>query len=435
LRIGAGTPGPHPFQKQGFSLLKIRPRYWIAGTAALIGIILTFALFVSLNSIGRTTGQNPPSTASLTPLVEESGPIDLTPKATLDEGLVLFHTYQDLAKGYDIEEKDDLETKEGIKKLRFTVNRYHEYIKERQMDPNLELLYADLLTTLDLQMDFLTAVERIDEDAADRANKDAQDNGFDAGVTVGEAASSINDNGGSGGDALLGGLGAGLLKWTIDDLQKKQELDDDKRRALEDANEQLQRAESPIDARAANAIDDLVGKYNWSKNDERVNPDPFYQLFTQLADQYVKAKTPQEAVAAADALLEGARSVPPGSIYDGWRAFAILYAAKSAYWATAEEVRGQKWGVTLPPSADYAIRLCDAGLLQNGPASMHDEIQEIKAWTLASAGRLAEAQTEANAVFDKFKDTTSSVFFADDITGPFLYMYACLMSCLRYSQK
>jgi hypothetical protein len=60
---------------------------------------------------------------------------------------------------------------------------------------------------------------------------------------------------------------------------------------------------------------------------------------------------------------------------------------------------------------------------------MYDEIQETKAWALASGGRLTDAEAAANAVFDNLKDKTNW-FFADDSTGGFLYKYACLASCL-----
>jgi hypothetical protein len=429
LTIGAGTTGHIHSKTQGFSLPTIRPRYWIAGTAALIGIILTFALFYSLNSVGWVVGQDVSSTASTTQVVEESGPIDLTPKAVFDERLILYDAYHALADGGDIDGDGNLKTKEGIQELRFTVNRFYEYIKKRQIDPNLELLYADLLTSLDLQSDFLTTVQRIDEDAATQTDKDAQETGFDSGFAGGTAAASIDNKGGSGGEKLLGGLAAGIMTWAIEDLDKKQELDDNKRRALEDANEQLQRGLSPIQARAANAIDNYVAQNNWPKGSDGKPIDPFHQLYKTLEDQYMKAKTPQEAVTAANAILDGARSLPPGSIYDGYRAYALWYAARSAYWAAVQEVKGQKWGVARASSADYAIRLCDAGLLQNCPASMHDEIQETKAWALASDGRLTDAEAAANTVFNKLKDKTDW-FFADDSTGGFLYSYACLASCL-----
>jgi hypothetical protein len=353
----------------------------------------------------------------------DSGPIKITPRADTDESLFLMYVYDDLAGQFPASFKDMPAAQDKLAQMRYRVNRYHEYIKDRGLDPKLEGLYGDLLEATDDFGDFVIKAAQIEQVALNHTRQDAATTGYDAGFAGGATAADAYDNGSSSGDAALDGIAVTGITWLIENAVKSSALDDEKQHAMDSAVEDLKRKISAIDARDANDIDDLAAKYGWTKDADGRLSNPFRKLELALIEEYSRASTAPEALVVTQKMVDAAVVVPPAGIYDGYRQLALTGAALSATWASQEEIKGVKWGTAKAPSADYAIKLWEAAL------RYHDGfpdafLREQKAWALAAANRLQDARVEADAVADDCKRIDSSNF---------LYNYAALASCVGES--
>ncbi len=90
--------------------------------------------------------------------------------------------------------------------------------------------------------------------------------------------------------------------------------------------------------------------------------DPFTALETELSDTYRKAATPEDAIRVCKSLLDAARRVPSGSLYDEHRGYALFLGSQSGNSAADRDRQDQPWGPVHSPAADFAVRLCDATL-------------------------------------------------------------------------
>ena len=303
-----------------------------------------------------------------------------------------------------------------LAELRDRVNRYHEYVKERGLNPKVQSLYSDLLEAIDITDDYLVQLDRIDRAILDLRSRQSAEAGYNTVLAGGYASRAAYENGAERGDAALTGIAAGMVTLFFEDMKNRQELDESKRQAFEDASEGFKRKMSSIQARETNRLSDFAQKYQWQRDKEGHLVDSFTKLEESLGHQYFNASTPNEALAACKAICDAARVVPAASVYDEHRAYALYWAARAATWAAEQELNGGKWGGTRAPSADVAVKLWDAAI-RYAPADPAGLWRSQRAWALGIGGRFPEAMKQATGVFPLRQ--------ADPA---FLYHYASLWS-------
>lgn len=337
------------------------------------------------------------------------GPVEIKPTETTDEAAFLLYNYGKLRSVISVTIYDRGEVLKNLTQLRDRVNRYHEYAKDREIDPKVQSLYADLLSAIDITSDYLIQLDRIDRGILAQSERLSAESGYRAGFVGGLTGSAVYHDGASGGDAALAGIAAAAITYFLEDMNNRQVLDESKRQALEGASEGFKRKMSTVQARETNRLSDFAAKYGWKRDSTGKWLDSFSKLENDLAEQYAKASTPAEALAACSAIQDAARQVPAAAVYDEHRAHALFWAARAATWAAREELKGNRWGAVQAPSANLAVRLWDAAL-QYAPADPHGVWRSQRAWALGIAGRFPEARKQANDVFSLRQGDSAFLF-------------------------
>lgn len=70
------------------------------------------------------------------------------------------------------------QVQKDLAELRDRVNRYHEYVKERGIDPKVQSLYSDLLAAIDITGDYLVQLDRIDRAILDLHSRQTAEAGY-----------------------------------------------------------------------------------------------------------------------------------------------------------------------------------------------------------------------------------------------------------------
>jgi hypothetical protein len=361
-----------------------------------------------------------PKTFSITvaqlPAEAANPTIVITPSGATDEKEFLLYNYRKLRTQLPAAFSVRGDSRARLDAFRDRVNRFNEYVKDHIGDAKLGSLYANLLGAVDITSDYATQLDRVDRGILARQTEDSTKNIFDASYAGGYAAGTAAQNGYSRGDAALAGILAGAATYLFDELRKRQVLDEAKIRAFEDASDDFKRKLSVADARESNLIADFAEQYHWRTDARGRRIDQFTALEAELADTYQKTATPEAALRVCQSLLEAARRVPNGALYDEHRGYALFFAARLATWAADRDRQDLPWGPAHSPAADFAVRLCDA-TLRYWPDDSDGTRRSQRGWALACAGRFDEAQKQANEVFELRKSDRG-----------FLYLYACLWS-------
>ena len=427
---------------------KTRTSYGGLAGAIILGVVM-WGILRAPQSTVLTAGSPPPSAASNVTTVDRSGaqaattvvsvPVEIVPTETTDEAEFLLYCYENLRDEIPAAVDDVVlpisrrtrlsvhrlqavrtvsrgDAQKGLTELRDRVNQYHEYAKQKGVDPGVQSLYADLLTAIDITADYLIQLNRIDRALLDLRARQSAETGYNTVLAGGNASHAAYENGAERGDAAFTGIATGMVTFFLEEMTNQQELDESKRQALEDASEDFKRKMSALQARESNGLSDFAKKYQWQRDKEGHSVDRFTKLEEDLTHQYCNASTPNEALVSCKAILDSARLVPGPSVYDEHRAYALYWAARAAMWAAEQELRGERWGSTYGPSADVAVKLWDAAL-RYAPTDPAGLWPSQRAWTLGIGGRFPEAIKQATEVFPLRQ--------ADPA---FMYQYACLWS-------
>jgi len=371
------------------------------------------------------------------PTIAWGAVLKVEPAPNVDERLFLTYVANDLHAECPALSGDGQQVQQELAAWRLQASRFQEYVKDRNFDPKLTSIYADLLTTIDLYTDFLASTGRIEREAVEHVEQEREKTSFDAGYTGGSVGYGAYENGASGGDAIWSALLTGAVQWLLEDAAKGQEIDKTKRQDIEAAGQQCRAQVTTIIARLNNAEMDLASQYGWGKGEVRSSDPPeeagawqdlsaANDINGQLAllDRKIagRPRDPmllcvREYVASCDAnansgnmrsnaeqCVKCAALVPGGAIYDEYRAEILWIAGDIANRAWAKELEGSAWGTAHSPIAAYAVDVWDT-LLSYEPSDATGECRERRAWALMASGRIDEAVKQVNEIATLRRDT------------------------------
>lgn len=342
--------------------------------------------------------------------------VQIKPTGTTNESQFMVYVYQKLQYQLPATIQQTDQVRKQLTQLRDRVNLYNEYAKRKEIDTKVQSLYANLLTAIDLTSDYVIQLDRIDRSILAQRQQQLAETGTVAGSAGGYVGVTAYRDGATGGDAALAGITVAAITYLLDDFKKRQVLDETKQRALEDASESFARKMSAVQAREKDGLSAVAEAYGWERLDNGVLENPFVKLESDLAEQYSKASTAAETLAACNLILEAARVVPAASVFDEERAYALYWVASGATWAARKELEGKRWGAAPAPSADLAVKLWNTAL-RYAPTDPDGEFRAERACALGMGGHFSEAKTQANAVFSLRRGNPG-----------FLYQYVSLWS-------
>ena len=194
-----------------------------AWSAGFVGAnIVAFVLWNAVPTANRLkpVGTSPPSPLVKADLTAPSAPaitteaVAITPVGTTDEAEFLLYTYGKLRseipgavhpmaaskshwtwlssqRSHAIRSMSRDQMQKDLEELRSRVNRYHEYIKERAIEPKVQSLYSDLLAAIDITADYLVQLDRIDRAILDLRSRRSAETGYNTVIAGGYAAHAV----------------------------------------------------------------------------------------------------------------------------------------------------------------------------------------------------------------------------------------------------
>lgn len=307
-------------------------------------------------------------------------PGEIVPAAEVDERLFLlrrlerFYEYQ---LG-DFSDLDALETSFG--EFRKRVHRYHDYVKDRDLDPRLTSLYAELNSAAESCEAFVATVRKILKEAE----------------TSMEGDSSASDLIPAVGDSWLGlAAGVGVSMWKS--YKSAKSVGAAAQHAIQEAAREPEKKFSEALAHAQNAAILLSEKYGWRRGEagfdlppeqeerlaklgeegdfkgmlslldmiHRRRPrDPFAAVTRHLIAARVQILSDDckasELVALAEGCVAAASLVPAGYMYDEDRGYCLFCGAFILTQGAFKECDNEAWGATGSRLPAQAVALWEA---------------------------------------------------------------------------
>jgi hypothetical protein len=309
-------------------------------------------------------------------------PVEVVVAAEVDERLFLLRRLERLYQDWpsDFSDLDALEN--AIAELRGRVHRYCEYVKDKDLEPRLTSLYADVDGAVESYGAFVAEVKKILKDAQTRAD------GGSSGSSI--AASALS---GGGWESIA--IGVGMSLW--ESYKDAKAVSEATQQAVQAAARDLDKKFTDALSRAQNAAIQLSEKYGWRRGEagfdlpreqeERLDNlikaedfkgaltlldaihrrrarDPFAAVARHVvAGQVkfpVKGGDPSELAELAEGCVTAASLVPAGYMYDEDRAYCLYYAAFVATLAALKEYDEKVWGVPGSGLAARAVALWES---------------------------------------------------------------------------
>ena len=320
---------------------------------------------------------------------------------------------------------------EKIAAVRDSVNRHLVHIRRGDFRDDLEDLFECQLETVDAVVDYTRKLDRIDRGIlADREQRSSE-TGFNAGKAGGLVGGTAYREGATGGDAAVAGLAVAAAAYLLEDARNRRELSEQKKRAVEDATDELRRVMSPIEARESYSLGSIPATGGWTRGKEGEWIHPIGVRIKFLVELYMKADGPDAAVAAVKKIVQARDDVPDAPIYEEYRVVAGYYAARLLTWAAEQRLGDRRWGAVDVEEARSAVEAWEDFLSQPHALSPKDktDAEHQRIIALCMAGEYERAAPLAVDLNQRLAD-------AGDQSRQFCLTYARLCSCSgEFSEK
>jgi tetratricopeptide (TPR) repeat protein len=375
--------------------------------------------------------------------------IRITPDAKVDERLFLLRLLETMYETWPTDVRDQNAFVAAAAEHRATAIRMREHCRREKLGADLEGCFNEYVQTLDAYTDFLANIGQIRKEAAEQAQKDGFNAGFNAGMSGAGAYGAMQQGNYTSGEAAAVALIIGGIQYLVDSSDKTNKRDAAEKRLVEAAArnmydrfisslENIQaaarkltkangwgRAEAgfELDFQAAAQVQQLIerndiqGLLRVYDDASRSRPrDPFVRLARNAHRAEVDNKNPAALLRHARDCLDAASLVPEGQIFDEFRTMCVYLSAELAYEARSVEIMTGIKPAGSTEASQFAVS-CYDWILKNGPRDSTGKLGEDRAFCLMTDGQLDAALEQANKVAEQRKN--------DPV---FSYNYACLMS-------
>lgn len=355
--------------------------------------------------------------------MDRTNKIKIKPVEEIDEQLFLLYKLENL-----YEEMNQFHPESGeIEKFKKKIQRFLDYIGNKDFDPKITALYYDLSKAADLYVGLIVKIGEISGEAQSLAEK--------------ETDTTPNFTG----HPLLD-MGAYLIEEIWQSSQNAQTANEAARKNLEKALEEFNNKYQEIEMRAQNIALELTEKRGWqageagldisSKQREEIGELFEKKDFHTIARIYknIKKRRPRdpfvvvryhtllsldaETVSSEDLMTAAQENeaavffIPPSTIYGEDCALCFYAAGWLALQAADKEAEGKQWGAFKNSAADYALRLF-AAREEFVPfdTDANGEIRYFQAVASALNGQFNEAYSLTQQIKELYKDNPNFAEF------------------------
>jgi tetratricopeptide (TPR) repeat protein len=395
------------------------------------------------------TPQPPPP-----PVVEKDAddPIPIEARADVDERLFLVRALETLYERWPVPEGNPAEFDRAIDELRRDAHRHSEYVRQRDLAPELAVRFDDLAGLLDRYQEAAARIGRITRQGAAAIDKQRTDDMAKASFNGGFEAGTALAAGAPGGQAFAIWALLTSASYLLENNGKAEQVNEASREAIERIVREYESAHSRVFARAQTLATALGEKYGWKPGEwgldasldqarhvlevierqdlkelarlldiarNRRPRDPIALVASTLCLLRAKGEaaiTKDDVQRAIDQCVHAAGLVPRGSFYDTYRSDIIGLAGLLATGAVEKEVATRGWVAAPVQSASRAVKIWRTYLALD-PVDSTGDAREQLAWALAGAGRFDDALALLRQIVDLKQ---SDVGYA--------YNSACLLS-------
>jgi hypothetical protein len=193
--------------------------------------------------------------------------LTVKPRKDVDERLFLMHALHFLYDNFPID-SDKHALSKRIASFRQRANELYVHIQQKDLEPRLTTVYADLLQLIDRYEKLRSECERIEQDATIREDADNTENGVSSVTTGLGIAGSLYQSGNAGGKAsVLAGVASMVATYLIRDQEARAQRDVATQHALDAAVQDFERSCSATMARTDELLLELAEHFGWANGE------------------------------------------------------------------------------------------------------------------------------------------------------------------------
>jgi len=404
------------------------------GLGGLVAVLLVFMLFLAGGSPSTQSGTGDGRTSeqgSVSSRRWQDAVVDIRPARNADERLALAFMFQYLCASIPNPKASTPATEKALLAIRVDIEKQRAHAELRNYE-DIVKLYDNLSSALGNYESFLQRVGKVRRQASGAFETAQVQTGVDSGLKGGMVGWQIREGGGSGSDAVIGGLLVAGLNMLIQDAVKTKQINEWEQQQFSRAASDVQRRQLRLQEQRKALLASIAEKHGWddSRFDRAtcaVTP-PIMWCGEELSNLFQsEGVSIQEQLAGWKQVLE---IVPGNPVFDKIRDEVMCYGGGGALLIDARKrgVLDSSLGSVSQGNRDFArlaVKWLNTAIELSPDTERRKLYRPYRALGLALGGDIGEACKQARAVQDTFNSTVKGL---ERNRGYWEYTYARLMS-------